>query len=354
MIMKNSFILGLMLAVSAAFAQVLGPGSAAPNIEVKTWVQGKPIKSFSKKGTYVVEFWATWCGPCIQSIPHINELSKKHKSVKFLGVSIWEENTKNEVQDFVKKMADKMTYNVAFGGMRDGMAKTWMEAAAQNGIPAAFIVKDQKIMWVGHPMGMDKPLEAVLNGTHDVEKARQSFDAQVAKDQAAQKMFKEANEIEALINEGKLPDAKERLGKLESNPDAAQMVGDLKFKLLLVENIEGWKAECDTRIEQSEDARNNLAMFANRNAKKLPEQSKWVIERLMATADKYRPNWYPWLNAGRVYLQLKEYDKAIAAAEKSKQIILDFQKANPNEPKGNAEDILNKLIENINKAKAGS
>jgi len=352
--MKKSFILGLMLAVSAAFAQVLGPGSAAPNIEFKTWVQGKPIKSFSKKGTYVVEFWATWCGPCIQSIPHINELSKKHKQVKFLGVSIWEENTKNEVQDFVKKMADKMTYNVAFGGMREGMAKTWMEAAGQNGIPAAFIVRDRKIMWVGHPMEMDKPLEAVLNGTHDVEKARQAFDAEVAKNQAAQKMYQEASAIEGMINDGKLPEAKDRLGKLESNPDAAPMVKDIKFKLMAIEDTDGWKAECEQRIEKSEEARNNLGMFANRNAKKLPEQAKWLVERLMATAGKFRPNWYPWLNAARVYLQLKEYDKAIAAAERSKQIIQDHQKANPNEPKGNAEDVLNKLIESINKEKAGS
>ena len=45
------------------------------------------------------------------------------------------------------------------------MAKTWMTAADQNGIPTAFIVnKEGKIAWIGHPMAMEKPFEKVDRG----------------------------------------------------------------------------------------------------------------------------------------------------------------------------------------------
>jgi thiol-disulfide isomerase/thioredoxin len=64
------------------------------------------------KQTYVVEFWATWCGPCRVSIPHLTELQKKFKTqgVTFIGVS---DETEDKVKPFVDKMGDKMDYTVA-------------------------------------------------------------------------------------------------------------------------------------------------------------------------------------------------------------------------------------------------
>lgn len=349
--MKKLYIFGLMLAAANVFAQGLGPGSVAPPIEVKTWVQGKPITALSKKGTYVVEFWATWCGPCREAIPHVNELSKKHKDVRFLGVSIWEDNKNHEVQDFVKMMGPKMTYTVAFGGRNDGMAQTWMAAAQQNGIPAAFIVKDQKIMWVGHPMEIEQPLEDVIAGKFDVAKARKEFDIMAEQAAAEMKIAKAINEVEAKIDAGKILEAKQQLTELETDAKAQKMTSDVRFKLLAVENFEAWKTECTARIEKDEDSRNNLSSFANRNAKKMPEASKWIVDSLVASADKYPANWYPWLNAARVYNQLKDFGPALTYAEKSKQIILDHIKSHPEEPKGNAIDVIEKLIEAIKKAK---
>lgn len=55
--------------------------------------------------------------------------------------------------------------------------KDYMEAADQNGIPAAFLIgKTGKVEWVGHPMVIDQPLEAVLNDNWDRAKFAKEFD----------------------------------------------------------------------------------------------------------------------------------------------------------------------------------
>jgi thiol-disulfide isomerase/thioredoxin len=86
-------LLALGLAGLAA-AEGLGVGDPAPKIEVKEFVKGDAVKDFEKGKIYVVEFWATWCGPCRVSIPHLTELQKKNKDVVFIGVSVWEQDPK--------------------------------------------------------------------------------------------------------------------------------------------------------------------------------------------------------------------------------------------------------------------
>ena len=74
-----------------------------------------------------------------------------------------------------------MAYRVAMDAVPDkekgsegAMAKGWMTAAGQNGIPTAFIVnKEGKIAWIGHPMEMEKPLEKIIAGTWDLKEARE-------------------------------------------------------------------------------------------------------------------------------------------------------------------------------------
>jgi tetratricopeptide (TPR) repeat protein/thiol-disulfide isomerase/thioredoxin len=177
-------------AVAAPRGQRLGVGDPAPKLDVKSFVKGEPIPTLEPGKLYVVEFWATWCGPCRVSIPHLTELQRKYKDkgVTFLGVSVWEHD-QDAVVPFVKSMGDKMEYSVAMDQVPEGekgkMAETWMEAAGQSGIPTAFIVREGKIAWIGHPMQLDQAL---------AKTSAKEFDIQAAARQPREKKAAIANE----------------------------------------------------------------------------------------------------------------------------------------------------------------
>ena len=88
-------------------------------------------------------------------------------------MSIWEtEKTDHAkrlaaVAKFVEGMGEKMGYGSQRMTTRLSMAKNWMEAAEEGGIPTAFIVgKDGKIAWIGYPWGgLDQALEQTVAGT---------------------------------------------------------------------------------------------------------------------------------------------------------------------------------------------
>lgn len=158
----------------------LNIGDAAPTLQTARWVKGKAIPTFEKGKVYVVEFWATWCGPCKENIPHLTELAKKFQGkAEVIGMDIWEsDDPKTEslpkVAAFVKSQGAKMDYHVGADTPDSKIANTWMKAAGEDGIPTAFIVgRDGKIAWIGHPAGsLESVLSQVLAGGYDVAAAR--------------------------------------------------------------------------------------------------------------------------------------------------------------------------------------
>lgn len=157
--------------------RTLKVGDLAPEIKV-TWLKGTPVESISKDHIYVVEFWATWCGPCKAAMPHLSQLAKQYEGkVIFIGVNVWEKGFQDKLyesflpslREFVESMGDNMAYNVAMDNNDLFMSKNWMSASGQNGIPATFLIKDSKIIWMGHPMKLDKTLEELIAGTYDLE-----------------------------------------------------------------------------------------------------------------------------------------------------------------------------------------
>jgi thiol-disulfide isomerase/thioredoxin len=193
-------VLGALAAGTLAANATLKIGDPAPKLQTGNWVQGEPVKEFQKDKAYIVEFWATWCGPCKQSIPHLNEtyMKYKDKGLVVIGQDCWERDDKL-VAPFIEKMGDKMTYRVALddktSDKKGAMAVNWMEAAGQNGIPTAFIVDKQgMIAWIGHPMAMkESVLDQVLSGTYDVHKAAVQYEKEKAEESRTQSAWAEVN-----------------------------------------------------------------------------------------------------------------------------------------------------------------
>ncbi len=233
---------GVALGILSALALGLNPGRAAqlgdpaPALEIAKWVKGEPVDLAEAKGKQVVviEFWATWCGPCRVSIPHLTELQKKfeERGVVFVGVSDEDQAT---VQPFVDNMGEKMDYRVALD-RNQATSEAYMKAFGVNGIPHAFVVdREGRIAWHGHPMdGLDRVLDRLAANTFDLGVERKRLTAQrkiqeylemALRGEPDAKLDALAREIQALDKE---------LGGIQSKPlDLVGIRNSARFQSLM-------------------------------------------------------------------------------------------------------------------------
>jgi thiol-disulfide isomerase/thioredoxin len=322
-------------------------GGLAPALQVSKWVQGEPVKGFQRDNVYVVEFWATWCGPCKTSIPHVNELYTKFKDkgLVVIGQDVWDGNVPS-VERFVKQMGEKMTYRVALDQVPEGkdsregkMAQTWMTAADLHGIPAAFLVDKQgRIAWIGHPIELKETLvEQVLAGTFDLQKAvadaeslrknRQRLrELQLKLDANADAAFKAEDwaQAEALLSElEKQLSPAARLRLWDTRLRLLVGKGDLKgaFKYAselseankgdhMLQNSIAWTLAIDKKIKDSDRDLDLLEKIAGRADEAAQGKDAALLDTL-----------------ARIQFMNGKKDKAIETQEKAVSLVESHQKA---------------------------
>ncbi|MEL6499593.1 MAG: redoxin domain-containing protein [Planctomycetota bacterium] len=108
--------------------------------------------------TVVLEFWATWCGPCIAAIPHLNELAESYADaddVIFLSVT-------DEPVDLVSEFRTKREMKSWIGHDLD---RDTIDAFDVRGIPATFLIHDGRVMAKTHPAQLTREhIEAARRG----------------------------------------------------------------------------------------------------------------------------------------------------------------------------------------------
>lgn len=165
-------------------------GDPAPMIAISKWITGEPVVTYAPDKIFVVEFWATWCGPCLKSMPHIASLQAEYgDKVTFIGVTAEDDETVTEFMGNLAGQGDKtwsdvLTYRIALDDERKTNER-FMDAAGQGGIPCAFIVgKSGNIEWIGHPVEIDGPLKQIVDGSWDSALAKKAAAESKALDQA--------------------------------------------------------------------------------------------------------------------------------------------------------------------------
>ncbi|MCS6777773.1 MAG: TlpA disulfide reductase family protein [Chloroherpetonaceae bacterium] len=144
--MMRMRLLWIVLAISGAglFFWLLTlhpPGMAgirpAPDVALPLKAGAPPTRLSELKGKVVLlDFWATWCGPCRESIPELVRLQERYgaRGLQVIGVSVDDRSTRDRVPDMQKQLG--INYPIVFRDDIPGME----DAYTFDGIPTLFLI----------------------------------------------------------------------------------------------------------------------------------------------------------------------------------------------------------------------
>jgi thiol-disulfide isomerase/thioredoxin len=314
-------LLATTLVAPAAFAQKAGDAVTPDALGKAEWVTGSAPAAWEPGKLYVLECWATWCGPCLAVIPHVDALYDKYqeKGLRVIGMNVWEDG-KDKVATFVKTKGDGMSYPVAYVGKGGDFENTWLKPAGVRGIPHAFLVKDGKVLLTTHPAQLTEGLvEGLLAGGDAATKALDAMKAAQLKQQEISKVMQAFRQA---AGKKELDGMEKAIGELKALDPASRYLPTLDFELLLAK--EDWAgAESALAKLEGDPMRPMLVATTARTLASKPDAPqgfrKAVATSLAADMDQRANSSYLHLLA-KLQWSLGEKEEATASAVRAAEM----------------------------------
>ncbi len=143
--MKKPILLVILIALffnSVVKSQTLKTGGKLPSIKYSECLNRKLSGDYFKNKTLILDFWATWCGPCVTGLPHFNELAKKYANDSVLFISF----TNDKIENVKKFLQNHEMSSIC---LVDAENQTWNGFGITSLPTGAIIDKTGIIKWVG-------------------------------------------------------------------------------------------------------------------------------------------------------------------------------------------------------------
>lgn len=179
----------------------------APEILVTDWIQNAPVDKHLTGKLIVLEFWATWCGPCIAAVPHLNELQKEFNRPDLYFISMTDEQV---------PVAERILKRISFSSIvvTDTSKQTQKNYGdSVNGltfIPITILIdKEGIIKWTGFPNMLTKKIMAEFIAGKELKSMEESkeislINSDLNSEDLTADMKKEAKEIIRLASNKKI------------------------------------------------------------------------------------------------------------------------------------------------------
>lgn len=172
--------------IMAQTDSIWGVGNKAPELKIAKWLNRDGSALLQKGKVYLIDFWATWCVPCIAGMQHLSKLQEKYKGqgLEVIGVTNNDTygNSLEKAAEFVVARKDVMKYSAAWlpestnGKLTGIFVHPWLQKTGSMNLPTAFLVDRQGvIIYIGDPHTVDETLDAVMNGKYDIAALRANY-----------------------------------------------------------------------------------------------------------------------------------------------------------------------------------
>jgi len=319
---KHVFVIIAILAAPMSAALAAVSVGSKPEMKFHSATTGGDIDLAKLKGKIVViDFWATWCGPCMAEAGHMVELNQKYapQGLQMIGVSL--DDNAGALKNIVKEK--NFTWPQYFDGR--GWQNKYAQMFGVDSIPRTFIVgPDGAVLWTGHPGAIDEPLASAFK-EHPPQlvdpKLVEAAQVKLEEANAAAKTGDNAGAIKALATIP--PDARKDAGFSEKSAKALEQLAPAADAAL---------AQAETLITQKKfgEASAKLTEISNafagqpagdKAAKRLREVNAMPEARAQIAAAERSAKADAALASAQ---QLKEEQKDIAAYPAFKSVVATF------------------------------